>query len=81
MIIDTNLWISFLIGQQLANLKELIVNQSIQVVLCEQIIEEVEEGVRRQESGDRINGLGIRAAPQLIVDTVQRWGFIPHKAV
>ncbi|MBP0030899.1 putative toxin-antitoxin system toxin component, PIN family [Roseofilum sp. Guam] len=41
VIIDTNLWISFLIGKELGNLKELIVSQSIQVVLCEQIKEEI----------------------------------------
>ncbi|MCC3448241.1 MAG: putative toxin-antitoxin system toxin component, PIN family [Microcoleus sp. PH2017_39_LGB_O_B] len=41
VIIDTNLWISFLIGKELANLKQLIVDRAIQVVLCEQIIEEI----------------------------------------
>ena len=41
VIIDTNLWISFLIGKELANLKQLIVDRTIQVVLCEQIIEEI----------------------------------------
>jgi uncharacterized protein len=41
VIIDTNLWISFLIGKELANLKQLIVERAIQVVLCEQIIEEI----------------------------------------
>ncbi|MEG4206949.1 putative toxin-antitoxin system toxin component, PIN family [Microcoleus sp. Pol7_A1] len=41
VIIDTNLWISFLIGKELANLKNLIVDRAIQVVLCEQIIEEI----------------------------------------
>jgi uncharacterized protein len=41
VIIDTNLWIGFLIGKELANLKQLIVERAIQVVLCEQIIEEI----------------------------------------
>ena len=41
VIIDTNLWISFLIGKELAKLKQLIVGRTIQVVLCEQIIEEI----------------------------------------
>jgi putative PIN family toxin of toxin-antitoxin system len=47
VIIDTNLWISFLIGQQLADLKELIVNQIIKVVLSEQILEEIETVAQR----------------------------------
>ncbi|WP_204106770.1 MULTISPECIES: putative toxin-antitoxin system toxin component, PIN family [Spirulina sp. CCY15215] len=41
VIIDTNLWISFLIGKKVTNLKELIVNQTIQIILCEQIREEI----------------------------------------
>jgi len=41
VIIDTNLWISFLIGKELANLKQLIVNKTLQVVLCNQLLEEI----------------------------------------
>lgn len=41
IIIDTNLWISFLIGKQLANLKDLIVEETIKVIVSEQILEEI----------------------------------------
>ena len=41
IIIDTNLWISFLIGKQLANLKDLIVEQMIELVVSEQFLEEI----------------------------------------
>jgi putative PIN family toxin of toxin-antitoxin system len=41
VIIDTNLWISFLIGKELANLKQLIVNKTLQIVLCNQLLEEI----------------------------------------
>ena len=47
VIIDTNLWISFLIGKELANFKELIVTQSIQVIFCEQIKEEINRVTQR----------------------------------
>ncbi|MDJ1179223.1 putative toxin-antitoxin system toxin component, PIN family [Roseofilum sp. BLCC_M91] len=47
VIIDTNLWISFLIGKELGNLKELLVSQSIEVVLCEQIKEEINRVTQR----------------------------------
>jgi putative PIN family toxin of toxin-antitoxin system len=40
-IIDTNLWISFLIGKQLKSLKPLLVNQSIQPVFTTQLIDEI----------------------------------------
>ncbi|MDJ0730833.1 MAG: hypothetical protein QNJ33_12645 [Crocosphaera sp.] len=36
VIIDTNLWISFLIGKQLKILKYLLVEQTIQPILSEQ---------------------------------------------
>lgn len=41
VIIDTNLWISFLIGKELANLKDLIVDRTIQPVISEQLLEEL----------------------------------------
>lgn len=41
VIIDTNLWISFLIGKELANLQTLIVSGNVQVILCEQIKAEI----------------------------------------
>jgi len=47
VIIDTNLWISFLIGKELANLKQLIVNKTLQVVLCSQILEEINLVIQR----------------------------------
>jgi putative PIN family toxin of toxin-antitoxin system len=41
VIVDTNLWISFLIGQGLANLKSLIVSETIQLIVCDQLQEEI----------------------------------------
>ncbi len=41
VIIDTNLWISFLIGKKLASLKPLLVNRTIQPVLTTQLIDEI----------------------------------------
>jgi uncharacterized protein len=40
-IIDTNLWISFLIGKQLASLKSLLVEGTIQPVFSQQLIDEI----------------------------------------
>ena len=41
VIIDTNLWISFLIGKQLKSLKYLLVEQTIQLILSEQLLQEI----------------------------------------
>jgi len=41
VIIDTNLWISFLIGKQLISLKDLLVNRTIQPIFSSQLLEEI----------------------------------------
>lgn len=41
VIIGTNLWISFLIGKQLKSLKPLLVEQTIQPILSEQLLQEI----------------------------------------
>lgn len=41
VIIDTNLWISFLIGKELQNLKDLIVNERIRLITTDQLINEL----------------------------------------
>ncbi len=41
IIIDTNLWISFLIGKGLKELKNLLVEETIQVVISEEILQEI----------------------------------------
>ena len=41
VIIDTNLWISFLIRKQLKSLKSLLVEQTIQPILSEQLLQEI----------------------------------------
>ena len=41
VIIDTNLWISFLIGKQSKSLKILLVEQTIQPILSEQLLQEI----------------------------------------
>ncbi|MEH1927626.1 putative toxin-antitoxin system toxin component, PIN family [Nostoc sp.] len=41
IIIDTNLWISFLIGKELKQLQNILLEETIQVVLSEEILEEI----------------------------------------
>ena len=41
VIIDTNLWISFLIGKQLASLQPLLVEKTVQPILSEQLLQEI----------------------------------------
>lgn len=48
-ILDTNLWISFLIGKELQNLKDLIVNEKIQLITTDQLIIELRVVTSRQK--------------------------------
>ena len=42
VIIDTNLWVSFLIGKQMTSLKELIINGEVQPIFSEESLNELE---------------------------------------
>lgn len=41
IIIDTNIWISFLIGKELRDLKHLIVNEKVKVITTDQLTNEI----------------------------------------
>jgi hypothetical protein len=41
IIIDTNLWISFLIGKELKSLKDLIVSNRVRLIISNQLIQEI----------------------------------------
>ena len=49
VIIDTNVWISFLIGKRMAYLKDLIVNKQIKIVLTEQLLEEIRQVTSKEK--------------------------------
>ncbi|MEB3311993.1 MAG: putative toxin-antitoxin system toxin component, PIN family [Snowella sp.] len=47
VIIDTNIWVSFLIGKQFDQLKELLINQTIQPIYSQQLLDELYEVTQR----------------------------------
>ena len=47
VIVDTNLWISFLIGRELQNLKDLVVTERIQLITTEQLVDELKIVIAR----------------------------------
>ena len=49
VIIDTNLWISFLIGKELQNLKDLIVNERVKLITTNQLIVELKIVTSREK--------------------------------
>lgn len=49
VVIDTNLWISFLIGKELQNLKGLIVHERINLIITDQLIDELKIVTSREK--------------------------------
>ena len=49
IIINANLWISFLIGKELHNLKDIIVNERIKLILTDQLIDELKLVTSREK--------------------------------
>lgn len=47
VIIDTNCWISFLIGKRLSMLVPLLTEEQVNIVLCEELIGEIEDVTSR----------------------------------
>lgn len=47
VVVDTNCWISFLIGHRLSRLVEMLSNQQIQLVICEELLEEITDVASR----------------------------------
>ena len=47
VIVDTNCWISFLIGRRLSRLVDLLSNERIQLVLCNELLEEIRDVTSR----------------------------------
>jgi putative PIN family toxin of toxin-antitoxin system len=49
IIIDTNLWISFLIGKRLSTLKSLLTNADFTVFVCDKLVEEIQNISTKQK--------------------------------
>lgn len=49
VIFDTNVWISFLIGKKLSNLKDYILRRSITIIFTEQLLDEIRIVTQREK--------------------------------
>ena len=47
VVIDTNIWISFLIGKKLSSLKSLRTNKKIQIIISDELIKEIKNVTNR----------------------------------
>ena len=49
VIVDTNCWISFLIGKRLSSLVDLLSNERVRLVVCDELLEEIREVTKRRK--------------------------------
>jgi len=49
IVIDTNLWVSFIIGKRLSSLEKLFFNENISIITSPKILEEVREASSREK--------------------------------
>jgi hypothetical protein len=47
VIVDTNCWISFLIGQRLQRLTDLLSDEHIQLIICDELLDEIQDVTSR----------------------------------
>ena len=47
VIVDTNCWISFLIGRRLSRLVDLLSDERIQLIICDELLAEIREVTSR----------------------------------
>ena len=62
IIIDTNIWISFLIGKELHELKDLIVSEKVKVIITDQLVDEIKlvtsrDTLRKYFNQDKVSDL------------------------
>lgn len=66
LIIDTNLWISFLIGKRLKQMQYLFLRDDIQVYMCDELLNEVLEVANRPKLSKYISDDDVELFEKLV---------------
>lgn len=65
IIIDTNIWISFVIGKRLVSLRKILTNKDIQIFVCPELLQEFFDVVTRPKLKNYIKKSDILATKEL----------------
>lgn len=79
IIIDTNIWISFVIGKRLVSLRKILTNKDIQIFVCPELLQEFFDVVTRPKLKNYIKKSDILATKELF-DTYCKFVEIKHDA-
>ena len=66
IIVDTNIWISFLIGRKLQNLKDLIIQEKVRLVISHQLLTEIRTVTSREKLKKYFNSQKVEELISLI---------------
>lgn len=66
IILDNNLWISFVIGKRLSVLRDIIMSPDNIIYVCDELIEEFEDVIKRPKIKKYINGEDVSLAVLLM---------------
>jgi uncharacterized protein len=47
IVVDTNLWISFLIGKSARHFEELLLNSSVRIIYSDELLREIQDVLKR----------------------------------
>lgn len=79
IIIDNNIWISFVIGKRLSSLRKILTNKQIQIFVCAELIFEFLDVVSRPKIQKIVNKSDITATKKLL-DAYCEFVEIEHNA-
>jgi putative PIN family toxin of toxin-antitoxin system len=80
VIIDTNLWISFLIGKRLSALKSLLTNSALTFFVCDKLLEEIQHVSAKPKIRKYVSDEDIKDT-FMIIDRFCKFAIIQQKAV
>ena len=69
VLIDTNIWISFMIGKRLSSLNAVLNNNNVQVYVCKELLDEIKEVTTRPKFTQLISSETRYYAFEMIYDT------------
>ncbi len=79
IIIDNNIWISFVIGKKLSSLRKILTNKNIQIFVCSELLQEFSDVITRPKLKNYIKKSDIIATKELF-DTYCEFVQIKHNA-
>ncbi len=77
VIFDTNVWVSFLIGKKLFNIKKYIKDSTIKIVITNELILEIKDVTRRQKLQKYFSSSSVEELIELLITNAENVSIEP----